>query len=73
MGHHSGGMSNNSLMMFVVDWRMGMMSASLLTKEIPAEELAGGGGGHHLGDERALQAVQEFVNKCAFQYWRKLY
>ena len=62
------------MMMFVVDWRMGMMSASLLTKEVPAEELAaGGGGGHRLGDERALQAVQEFVNKCAFQYWRKLY
>ena len=70
MGHHSGGMNNNSLMMFVVDWRMGMMSASLLTKEIPAEELTAGG--HHLADERALQAIQEFVNKCAFQYWRKL-
>jgi len=51
-------------LMVVVDWRMMVTTTSLVSKDAVDPDTA---------SERTSQVAQDFVNRCAFQYWRRLF
>ena len=52
-------------LMMVVHTRMKVISISLVTKD--------NSNSSDSGAERTSQVAQEFVNRCAYQYWRTLF